>query len=173
MEQQIVDNSITALSFDFLDGVEEKPKFSLGEAKRGIRVPGGTSAAAVSGVEVDTSVAEIGKVGLVASAATDVAATVSSPETSTSTVSQASRASAAAGAQKEAETSGVVVSPLRRHAWGLFYAVRAVLLALVVCCVGTLVLTMIMNPDLTFVGAIQLILERIGETYQRILELFS
>lgn len=66
-----------------------------------------------------------------------------------------------------------VVSAPRRHAWGALYVLRTILILLAVFCVGSLVLTMILNPDLTFGGAMSLLIERVGSVAERIRGMFA
>ena len=71
-----------------------------------------------------------------------------------------------------AETAGIVSAP-RRHAWGFFYLLRTVIVILVVFLVGSLVLTMLLNPSLTFDDAVRLLLERAADLVERIRGFFE
>lgn len=60
-----------------------------------------------------------------------------------------------------------IVSAGRRRVWGAVYALRTVAAALVVACVGSLVLTMALNPELTLSAAVALMVERAGDLILR------
>ena len=132
------DNSLSDLSFDFLDG-EQHPREGL---------PAKTEPPAEA--EVQTPVAE---------AAAGASAEVSPPP-------------ASAPAPAAAEVAGVVSAP-RRHAWGAFYLLRTVILVLVVFAVGSLLLTMLLNPGMTFDEAVRLLLSRAGDVVERMRGLFA
>ena len=132
------DNSLSDLSFDFLDG--EQPSREGPSAK--------TEPPAEA--EVRPPVAE---------AADGVSAEDSPPP-------------AAVPAPVAAEVAGVVSAP-RRHVWGAIYLLRTVLLVLVVFTVGSLLLTMLLNPGLTFDEAVRLLLSRVGDVVERMRGLFA
>ena len=117
-----VDNSLSDLSFDFLDGVQH-PRGEKAEP---------TAEAAPEGMPV----------------------------------------TAAASAAPDAPDPGIISAP-RRHAWGLFYLLRTILIILAVFLVGSLLLTMLLNPGLTFDGAVHLLLERATDVLERARGLFS
>ena len=73
---------------------------------------------------------------------------------------------------EEGSTSGIVGAG-RRHAWGAVYALRTVGVALVAACIVSLVLTMALNPELTFSGAVALMASRAAALVERARELFA
>ena len=66
-----------------------------------------------------------------------------------------------------------VVSAPRRHAWGAAYVLRTILLVVLVFCVGSLVLTMVLNPGLTFEETVSLLIERASSVVAMVGRLFS
>ncbi len=60
----------------------------------------------------------------------------------------------------KALTLGAVASPRLRVAWGAWFWLKRVVIVLIVCAAGSLLVTMVMNPALTFVEAADLLLER-------------
>lgn len=71
------------------------------------------------------------------------------------------------------ETGDGVVSAPRRHAWGFLYLLRTVAVILAVFLAGSLLLTMLLNPGLTFDEAVRLLLARAADVAERIRGLFG
>ena len=153
----VVDNSLSALSFDFLGG-----------GARGSAAP---APAAVAGSKVAPAV---GAVALAPSAAQteniagSVAEQVGLPAAEPCSPEKEETAQTVVLAQGERLVR--VVSAPRRRAWGLWYGLRTVILVLLAFCAGSIILTLILNPDLTFAAAVQLLTERIGNVFRQLKE---
>lgn len=68
-------------------------------------------------------------------------------------------ASVGARASADADTT---VAPAARVAWGAWFWVKRVVVALVVCVVGSLLVTMALNPSMTFFDAAQTLFEGVS-----------
>ena len=161
MVHEVEDNSLSALSFDFL-GVfpQEKdkalpPKDSPETGKVQAMEPVGE--------------AESAEVATTSAAGSDSKGTESGPMVS----GDASQPTEQTVVLAQGERLVRVVSAPRRHAWGAMYVLRTLVVVLVLFCVGSLVLTMILHPDLTFTGAVSLLVERAGEVFLRLRGLFA
>ncbi len=124
--RKVEDNSLSGLSFAFLDGVQEA---SPGESDTAVEV------------EASATPEEVAGPGETEEAPTIVAASTAEP---------------------------MVVSGHRRRAWGLFYGIRSVIVALVVLCVGSLVFTMVLNPELTFEETVGFLYQQVVQAAKRI-----
>ena len=157
----VEDNSLSALSFDFL-GVFPQEKNSASLLKE-------TSEAGEARAEKsagETQQAEIAVAPAADSASKDSASGSGSSSEAVPPVEQTV-------VLAQGERLVRVVSAPRRHAWGAMYVLRTLLVVLVVFCVGSLVLTMILNPDLTFTGAVSLLVERASGVVLRLRGLFA
>ena len=157
----VEDNSLSALSFDFL-GVFPQEKNSASLLKD-------TSGAGEARAEESAGEAQPAEV--TATPAADSASKGSAP--GTDSPSDAVHPAEQTVVLAQGERLVRVVSAPRRHAWGAMYVLRTLLVVLVVFCVGSLVLTMILNPDLTFTGAVSLLVERASAVVLRLRGLFS
>ncbi len=157
----VEDNSLSALSFDFL-GVFPQEKNSTLLLKD-------TSGAGE--VRAEESAGEAKQEEITAVPAADSTSKDSAPGAGSS--SEAVQPVEQTVVLAQGERLVRVVSAPRRHAWGAMYVLRTLLVVLVVFCVGSLVLTMILNPDLTFTGAVSLLVERAGAVVLRLRGLFA
>ncbi len=143
----MIDNSLSDLSFAFLDGgvsaaAAIAPSAAV-ETKTGEEKPPGRSGAADS-----------------QAARADLRAR------------EGSCADEEVAADRSTAGADTISAP-RRYAWGALYALRSMMLALVVVCVGSLVCTMVLNPELTFDETLRFIFEQVMQAAKRIGAIFT
>ena len=143
------DNSLQALSFDFL-GVFERRDGSGEDASEAAKA----------------AVGDEGNAGHAGNRPEDGPG-------GTAVVAGAGHGPAVVGEADRGEAPAGVVSAPRRHLWGALYVIRAAAVAVVVFAVGSLVLTLMLNPELTFEGAVALMAERVGGIVERVGGLLS
>ena len=160
MSRGSADNSLRDLSFAFLAGFGGRK--DDGGAAEGAQEMAPTVNEVSNGTQ-DAAAEKVPDAALTAAATATVTTTVEPPDSASSRETAGQTVILAPGEQ----LVRVVRAP-RRHAWGLAHAMKTIVLAALAICAGSLALTLLMNPDLTFMDAVSLLWSRAVDVVRRI-----